>query len=557
MDETTKLSSPWGGSTDQTASHAFAGRPCLETAGVVKRVVVTQLSEELPLLATWKDKSGDIWKKFELPSTGTESSEGSATENLQLSLQRKASNPQQFCILLDEGIPRQKRQDIEEDDEEPLKDNWQIISLETTELIDKHIDLVNRLYDKKKVLQGYWHGHTNGLAFCRLSLVLNAWRDIGRRDDPRMALIVRLERDQSFRRLLSDVCSRPRLVLTRRREMQPLSRIQEIDPACIRWIVRQPGITLAQKAGTRQEALGVVRVENADTPENRVIKDLVRRAIQACNRYLAENRYFREHERVRRVRRFRRELREYFLHSSISNVRSLVGVARPNYVLQHDQRYNPLWHKYLLLVKQEMQQDEAWRWRQRIWAEHLGFALMAGLSGIPDAVQPDSSDILIRPEQVSGKYLDPCSVTAHWSITAGRESEAIDFVTGTQMRKHPMIPSRLNQLCPDFVLVRRTYLKPKLISILAVWTVLDFDLSRDRLAERTRSISESLKNFSATHQIAGLLVQPSLPPTTELIRNKKVGEKSCAGTRLSVNLQSELPELESLIMSGLRIPRNE
>ena len=513
--------------------------------------MVTALSKELPLLAAWKDDSGREWKKFELPGTNTESEQGPASESLVLSLQSRVFRSQRFEVELQGGLPRQGREDVEQVDEaEP--DSWHIASAEAMELIDKHIDLVNRLYDETQSQDGAdWQGRAEGLAVRPLGAVLESWRESGRRDEPRMALIVHLERDKEFRGVLSDVCKRPRRVLARRRQMQQIARIQEVDPACIRWMVRQPGVTLAQKAGTKQEALGVVRFENADTPENRVVRDLVRRAILACNRYNMENQRF--PDRVRMIRRFRRELRAFLLESEIADVGHLVGMASPNYVLQHDPRYRVLWNRYVLLVRQKMQQDAVWRWRHRVWAEHTSLAIMASLEGIREEARTGASDVLVRAEQIAGRFIDPLSAPAPWHVTGEVPWEVVDFVGNGCSSEHPMIPSAMARLCPDFVLVRRLFHGKQPSSILGVWTMMDFDLEDDHLRGRTKSISECLRRVAAPCSLAGLLIQPFPPRPAGRAREMDAAERLCDGLRLPIDLQGELQELTCRIRSGLRI----
>ena len=50
-----------------------------------------------------------------------------------------------------------------------------------------------------------------------------------------------------------------------------LDRVQEMDRASMRWLSKQPGTTLAQRAGSDQRVLAIVRKENFDTLENRVL----------------------------------------------------------------------------------------------------------------------------------------------------------------------------------------------------------------------------------------------------------------------------------------------
>jgi hypothetical protein len=447
-------------------------------------------------------------------------------------------------------LPRQGHTEKVQDDDGP-KDSWHEAAAQAEEIVDRHIDLVNRLYDEMlpQELACAWQGRAEGMAVRPLGEVARAWQESGERDEPRMALIVRLERDNTFRRLLSDVSRRPRRILVRHRQMQPVARVQEVDPACIRWLVRQPGVSLAQKAGIRQETLGVVRIETADTPENRVVRDLVRRAIIACNRYIAENHGFRQHQRVLLIRRFRHELQGYLVQTPLAGVRALAGVPAPNYVLQHDTRYRPLWGAYLLLVRQQMQQDEAWRWRHRIWAEHLTLGVMANLQAGDGRTRPVNADIFIRPEQVCGRFLDPSGMPASWRLAGNGGAEAVDLIIGDRACDHPLIPASVTALGPDLVLIKRSLFKARPLSILAIWAVLDFDIATDRLRDRTASLSVALRGATAPCALHAIIVQPSIDETRVAV----AVEGNAIGIRMP--LKAGMPAMVTAIWKALSISR--
>lgn len=77
-----------------------------------------------------------------------------------------------------------------------------------------------------------------------------------------------------------------RKVLMRVREKVNIGRVQQVDAQCLRWLTRQPGRNAIEKAGSKQEILGVVRVENFNTLENRVLKDFLQRCFDLSSMYL-------------------------------------------------------------------------------------------------------------------------------------------------------------------------------------------------------------------------------------------------------------------------------
>src|SRR6266699_4433910 len=89
-------------------------------------------------------------------------------------------------------------------------------------------------------------------------------------NEPRMALIVQLSREQTLHRSLDAISRHPRRILQRERHETPVSRIQELDSACIRDFARRPGISPIEKAGPRQRLLAIRRREHYTTLENQV-----------------------------------------------------------------------------------------------------------------------------------------------------------------------------------------------------------------------------------------------------------------------------------------------
>ena len=185
-----------------------------------------------------------------------------------------------------------------------------------------------------------------------------------------MALIVRLGKEQPLHRALAAVSLHPRRILQRYRENTPISRIQEIDPACIRDYARRPGITTAEKAGSRQSLMAVRRREQRDTLENRVACWVMERlSLRACA-FCSENSSFQNDEKVELVRRFGKTARGWrtseWLHE-VASIRQVV--TQPNYPLQFETRYQVVWKTYQRLLKEKREIDDAWAWQRVLWGE--------------------------------------------------------------------------------------------------------------------------------------------------------------------------------------------
>ena len=184
-----------------------------------------------------------------------------------------------------------------------------------------------------------------------------------------LALIVQVA--DACREVLNQICANPRQLLRRERSMTDVGVADQLDEACLRWLVRQPGKTILDKAGTRQRILAVQRTHSYDTNENRVVRDFLERCWRACDSYLRDSRNASGSARVRKVHTFRRDTNLWLATSPVGQVPRPVGVPSANYVLQFDDRYRQIWPWYERLRRQQQDEAEIWRWRHRVWAEHV------------------------------------------------------------------------------------------------------------------------------------------------------------------------------------------
>ncbi|WP_138774350.1 DUF2357 domain-containing protein [Desulfohalovibrio reitneri] len=206
--------------------------------------------------------------------------------------------------------------------------------------------------------------------------------------EPRMALIVHIA--ESMRRQLPQVVHAARRILVRERKMVPAPRVAETDTACLRWYVRQPGTTSAQKAAAnRHRLLAVTRRESLDTLENMVLKDFLKRCTSECRRYLnfdctKEQRT--GSERGRNVNSFGHICAELRHLPQMERISPPPAAIRPNYVLQNDSRYKRIWKLYLKLLRREDEEDRLWDWQARTWADIARMLVSAALISLEENV---------------------------------------------------------------------------------------------------------------------------------------------------------------------------
>lgn len=194
------------------------------------------------------------------------------------------------------------------------------------------------------------------------------WREVEEGftcESPRAGLVTMLARELPA--VLTQVFDRLRKVLRREREPQSVGRVEQLDAASLRWLTRQPGYTVAQKAGPRQRVLAVVRRENYDIQENRVLKDLLLRTMRLTERWLEENeKAFPGHETIKAVRRLGNLCQKGLELNVLQDVSPLHDKPKPNYVLTQDALYRRIWNAYLLVVEHYRLIEGLWDRREEL-----------------------------------------------------------------------------------------------------------------------------------------------------------------------------------------------
>ena len=376
---------------------------------------VTGLPYPLPSRGPlFSDEEGSIFQVFDLPSSGRE------TEELRLRARRDTLH-----LRLGEQVMRPKSTARPQDagDEKATK--------RSTEMKD-FVDSVVRIMLELRLAAEYIAGRAavgvnaelakelsptpeefgpSRLRVARLPwpIVRRCLTEVGAHE-PRMDVIVEVA--QGFEQELVHLCERPRRVLRRERQRTPLGRVEQLDSACLNWLVQQPGRTPVEKAGASQQILAVVRMEDYDTLENRVLKDFLVRSISAAEAYVRQNRgRYSQSRRYRMVLQFRNRCSQLLRDTPLTTVRGLHEIPQPNYVLLHNRLYHKLWSWYLKLVRRKQQEDDAWRWQRRLWADMsrlvIGIALQQPSEPEYSVSCPFGNKLWIREEQDASCWLHP------------------------------------------------------------------------------------------------------------------------------------------------------
>ena len=227
------------------------------------------------------------------------------------------------------------------------------------------------------------------------------WRAAGAEGEPRMAEIVRQAVDLT--RHLPALEARLRRVLRRDRARVPLDRVQEMDRASMVWLARQPGTTVAERAGGAQRILALVRREEFDTLENRVLRAYAGLADKVARDWLEENARAVGSRRYEAVLRHRRLCRRLDRTLGDQGVRRAEPGVTPNYVLMQVPEYRRVHNAWVRLLRDDLRLDDLWRWQAQGWIDFCALALVLTLHGMPGSQLVAQAPILRLPEAVQGR----------------------------------------------------------------------------------------------------------------------------------------------------------
>ena len=339
--------------------------------------------------------------------------------------------------------------------------------------------------------------------------VLERWLDPEVTRDPTMDILVR--HAQQHRERWSNIAENPRRLLNRRRELVPLSRVQELDTQCMEWLSRQPGETLAERAGGRQRILALARFENRNTLENRVLRDLLERTVGAAREYLTLNAgrvrgaLTRRTGRYALVQQYQRESRRLSLELALQDVDRVTDAVQPNYVLLYDHRYRHVWTAWKELIQRERVMDDLWRWQRRSWSEFCKAAIVMALMAQSHTHRVAASPVFVRGEHRRGEWLlhdDPLAVVAH-----EKGNWVVEVLSGNS---HD-VPEKIKELGAS-VWLRLSDYSGGTYKYLPIWTVhsLRTDVSLIQLVGSANEAFQFLRD--KTMLAGGVVLQSTLDP---------------------------------------------
>jgi len=352
-----------------------------------------------------------------------------------------------------------------------------------------------------------------------------------RSSEPRRALIVEIA--EKLGPSISDRTQHLRRILLRQRDLVPASRVQQMDEECLRWFIRRPGETLAEKAGPRQELISVVRNETVDTLENRVLKDFLIRCARAGSRYVRRfQASYRDSERVLLVQRYVQACTEALRRPEFNEIQRPRPGAQPNYVLQSDPRYRDIWHWYQRLLRNQDSEEQIWNWQSRLWADVVRLLVGAGchvLSSTGGGMRPTGSNLaraplLVRTSGALGGRLKDSWSPGPLFVRHGHDSAGVLSFVDAPLAKHHPVVSELGAAGGHLYLVREGLGSSSECDVLVVWGLNTMSSSQEFSVETAaESASSSLCRVKQTldlrnhslRRLDGLIIANSLNDMVE------------------------------------------
>jgi len=329
-----------------------------------------------------------------------------------------------------------------------------------------------------------------------------AWKRAEHEEDPRMAEIVKQARE--LKPVLTDLLKRIRRVLRRHRELTPLDRVQEMDRASMVWLSRQPGRSVAERAGAGQRILATVRKENFDTLENRVLHAYVRLAADVAREWMREHPRASQSARYAQVESFRRTCR--VIASALADLGITVAQPgfTPNYVLMQDRGYRQVWECWERLLRRDKTIDDLWAWQAETWTDFAVLAITLAIDELEEAQLVAQSPINWLAEAVGGRWFEQDRpIAVFWLRDTGRIVE---------IQARPEGPGTLLMAARAHVALRITDpTRSDVPQRVAVWT--PHAMSRLELAQDVReaaALVDQLQPLATTEVLRhGLILTPA------------------------------------------------
>ncbi len=251
--------------------------------------------------------------------------------------------------------------------------------------------VLNGLIDKAS-------SESNNIRLMRLPSYLEAFNP----KDANLPLLIWLEQKYQLSHKLKQLTPKLRYQLRRKAEQMYIGLIQEVDNKCLRDYTRRSGRTPEEKAGARQELMGVKRYQDYNTYENKFLVRFADQLFLECLRYELSGAtlYYKQVRKIKKVIQFFKQEPSV---QTISTQNFRLGT--PNYVLQQNSIYNSFYRAYLDYVKKQTEKEFLWSYRGRLLSEVIYLCFYVALLCFKGANIKPLAELKTLPNPDQGAYL--------------------------------------------------------------------------------------------------------------------------------------------------------
>ncbi|OSO89771.1 hypothetical protein B7O87_11525 [Cylindrospermopsis raciborskii CENA303] len=223
-------------------------------------------------------------------------------------------------------------------------------------------------------------------------------------EDANLPIVISLDNKYQLHQKLELIGSRLRHQLTRKAELIPVGKIQEMDSYCLRDYIRRPGSTPEEKAGSKQELIGIKRYQDFNTPENKFLVYFARIFHLNCVQYEISN-----------ANQFRSQINKIRLvidlFQQLPTVKTIQNrgyqFTKPNYVLQQNTIYKSFYQAYLEYIRKKHEKENLWGFRNYLLADAIYIYLIVGLLRLQGVNIDPTVGVSCKLIPDQGRYLSP------------------------------------------------------------------------------------------------------------------------------------------------------
>ncbi|SKB15499.1 conserved hypothetical protein [Planktothrix sp. PCC 11201] len=218
--------------------------------------------------------------------------------------------------------------------------------------------------------------------------------------DATKPLIIALLNKYNLDKNLQLIGPKLRQQLRRKAELMPVGNIQEMDAYCLRDYTRRPGLTAAEKAGSRQELMGIKRHQDYHTPEN---KFLVYFAGKVLYR---ESNLYKTYPECAKFHQTIKQFRQQPTVKPILKTLHRFKPGKPNYVLLQNPIYHSFYQAHLDYIAKRSEKEKLWRVRNQLLKDVIYLAFTTTFLRFKDSYVEPLSYLtgFLSPKQ--GQYLN-------------------------------------------------------------------------------------------------------------------------------------------------------